>query len=376
MAAGHPGPSPSDGHSTAEGLAQAASALLDAMLGLVVVAADQARIARLTLRSVAAPLTPLLELPLGLTRGVVQGVAGQRWATDLVETGTMWRWQSTDRLRLLAFHVAPIVVDRALRLVDLTDIVRSNVDLNAIVEDVDIDAIVGRVDIESIVDGLDIDEIVSRVDIGAIVDRLDIGAIVDRLDIDAIVARVDLDAIVDRLDIGAIVDRLDLDAIVDRLDIDAIVARVDIGAIVDRLDIDAIIAKIDLIEIAEFIVEGIDLPGIIRSSTGSMASEGIREVRRQGISADERVAHIVDRLLRRPNRAPGSVNHVPLLVTAEPIPAAIAAPGPNGADVSAVAPASPAPPASPASGPAEPAPAESGSAESDRTDSGTPPATG
>src|SRR5690242_209236 len=108
------------------------------MLGLLVVAADQARIARLTLRSVAAPLTPLLELPLGITRGVVQGVAGQRWATDLVETGTMWRWQTSDRLRLAAFHVAPIVVDRALRLVDLTDIVRNNVDLNAIVEDVDI----------------------------------------------------------------------------------------------------------------------------------------------------------------------------------------------------------------------------------------------
>ena len=79
-------------------------------------------------------------------------------------------------------------------------------------------------------------------------------------------------------------------------------------------DIDAIIARIDILGLAEYVVEGIDLPGIIRSSTGSMASEGIREVRRQGISADERVAHLVDRLLRRPERAPGSVNHEPVAV--------------------------------------------------------------
>ena len=36
-----------------------------------------------------------------------------------------------------------------------------------------------------------------------------------------------------------------------------------------------------------------------------MASEGLREVRRQGIGADERVSHVVDRLLRRQERAPG-----------------------------------------------------------------------
>ena len=90
-----------------------------------------------------------------------------------------------------------------------------------------------------------------------------------------------------------------------RADLQKAIDRVDIDAVVARADFDAVIAKLDLIELAEFVVEGIDLPGIIRSSTGSMASEGLREVRRQGIGADARVAHVVDRLLHRQERAPG-----------------------------------------------------------------------
>jgi hypothetical protein len=65
------------------------------------------------------------------------------------------------------------------------------------------------------------------------------------------------------------------------------------------------VGRLDLIGLAEYVVEEIDLPGIIQSSSGAMASEGMREVRWQGVGADERVAHVVDRMLRRRPRAPG-----------------------------------------------------------------------
>ena len=86
----------------------------------------------------------------------------------------------------------------------------------------------------------------------------------------------------------------------------------DIDQIAARLDIDAVVARLDLVALAEFVVEGIDLPGIIQSSTGSMASVARREVRWQGIGADERVEHIVDRMLRRGERRPGTPSEEPL----------------------------------------------------------------
>ena len=84
--------------------------------------------------------------------------------------------------------------------------------------------------------------------------------------------------------------RIDLDAIVDRLDIDAIVASVDLEAIVDRLNV---------VGIAEDVINEIDLPEIIRDSTGSMASQVVRDARVQTIDADEAISRLVDRVLRR-----------------------------------------------------------------------------
>ena len=80
--------------------------------------------------------------------------------------------------------------------------------------------------------------------------------------------------------------RVDLDGIVATVDIDAIAARIDIGAVIDR---------IDLVGLAEDVIAEVDLPEIIRESTGSMASETVRGVRMQGITADEAVGRAVDR---------------------------------------------------------------------------------
>jgi hypothetical protein len=250
----------------------------------------------------------------GLVTGPVSSALGRLedravhtdWSQDVLRSGRSRRRDLDRRALYLARRVAAAVVEAVLELVDVTDVVIDHVDLDAVVRAVDLDRAVERVDL---------DAVVRRVDIGAIVDRVDIGAIIDRVDVDAVVARADLDRAVARVDIGAIIDRVDVDAVVARADLDRAVARVDLQRIIDRIDVDgvvaradldAVVAKLDLIELAEYVVEGIDLPGIIRSSTGSMASEGLREVRRQGIGADERVAHVVDRLLHRPERTPGS----------------------------------------------------------------------
>jgi hypothetical protein len=53
------------------------------------------------------------------------------------------------------------------------------------------------------------------------------------------------------------------------------------------------------VAIAEEVVNGIDLPEIIRESTGSMASDVVRDARMQSIDADVAIARVVDRVIRR-----------------------------------------------------------------------------
>src|SRR6478735_8715986 len=218
------------------------------------------------------------------------------WSQELLRRGHSRRGELGRRVEVTAQRVAAAVVEAVLDVVDLTDIVVDHVDLDAVVSTVDLDRAVSRVDI---------DAIVSRVDLDRAVSRVDIGAVIERLDIDGIVARVDLDRAVSGVDIDAIVGRVDIDAIAARIDLDAILDRVDVNAVAQRLDLDAVVGRLDLIGLAEYVVEEIDLPGIIQSSSGAMASEGMREVRWQGVGADERVAHVVDRMLRRRPRAPG-----------------------------------------------------------------------
>jgi hypothetical protein len=179
------------------------------------------------------------------------------------------------------------------------DAIVSNVDIDAIVRMVNIDAIASQLDIDALVSRVDVDAIVSQLDIDALVSRVDVDAIVSQLDIDALVSRVDVDAIVSQLDVDAIVSRVDLDDIAKRIDLDAIVERIDIDAIVSRVDVDAIVRRLDLVGLAEEVVNGIDLPEIIRESTGSMASDVVRDVRMQSIDADVAIARLIDRILRR-----------------------------------------------------------------------------
>ncbi|MGZ4638583.1 MAG: hypothetical protein ACXV2J_05940 [Actinomycetes bacterium] len=238
-----------------------------------------------------------------------------------------------------------VVVDAALARIDLEALLATvlrRVDLDAVVaavlEDMDLTAAAERA-----VAGLDVDRLIATVLQSADLDRavatslgqLDLDQLVygalDRLDIDALVAtvlrRLDVDAVamsaLDRLQLARVVsavldqldltqlvlDRVDLESIVnralERLDITAVVVeQVDLGVVVaaalDRLDLTQIVLqKVDLIGVAEYVVEGIDLPEIIRDSTGSVASEAVRGLRMQGVDADDAVARVVDRMLRR-----------------------------------------------------------------------------
>ena len=146
----------------------------------------------------------------------------------------------------------------------------------------------------------------------------------DRLDLtELVVSRVDLDRVARRLDVEAVLDRLDLtELVMSRVDLDRIAGALDIEAIAYRLDLTALAERIDLIGLAEQVVVGIDLPQIIRDSTGSVASEGIAGVRMQGMEADQALAHFVDRVLRRRPRPPqpeqGPDGHLPAAETAPP----------------------------------------------------------
>ena len=136
-----------------------------------------------------------------------------------------------------------------------------------------------------------------------VLSRLDLTGIVTRhVDLDDVVRSVDIDAVVSRVDLDAIVGRIDLDAAVSSVDLDAAVQGVDIDAIAGRLDIDAVIDRVDIVAMVEEVIAAIDLPSIIRDSTGSMASETVRSARMTGISADEALSRSLENHLFRRRR--------------------------------------------------------------------------
>ena len=146
-------------------------------------------------------------------------------------------------------------------------------------------------------------EVLERIDVAALVQRyVDLDRIAGQLDVDAVVARADLDAAVARVDLDRVLDRVDVDGIAGRLDLDLVLDRVDVDGIADRLDLDRVLARLDLIGLATWIADGMDLPGLVRASTGSISSDVVRGVRAQSADADHALERVVDRFLRRRGR--------------------------------------------------------------------------
>ncbi len=116
-------------------------------------------------------------------------------------------------------------------------------------------------------------------------------AVVDRLDLTAIVSdNVDLDAVVASVDLNRAVEGVDLNRVVDRIDLDAVAARLDVQAVIDR---------VDLVGIAEGLISELNVPEIIRESSGAMAAETVDGIRIAGMDADRLLTRIVDRVLSR-----------------------------------------------------------------------------
>lgn len=158
---------------------------------------------------------------------------------------------------------------------------------------------IGRV-VTAFLQTIDITALVrEHVDLDAVAAGLDVDAVVARVDLDAVARRLDLDALAAGLDLDRIVTRVDLDIAARRLDLDEIATRLDLDRVVARVDLDAIIARIDLEGLARQVIDAVDLPEIVRRSTGSLTSETVRSVRTEAMHADDVVTGVVDRLLRR-----------------------------------------------------------------------------
>jgi hypothetical protein len=99
---------------------------------------------------------------------------------------------------------------------------------------------------------------------------------------------------------NALLDQLDLTAVVaERVDINAVAAQLDVDAIARRVDVIALLKQMDPGELTRYLVEDMDLPAIIQSSTGSIMSDAVHDVRMQSIGADERLNRAVDAILLR-----------------------------------------------------------------------------
>jgi hypothetical protein len=106
-------------------------------------------------------------------------------------------------------------------------------------------------------------------------------------------------SIVERIDVNALLAKVDVDALVARIDADRILESVDVERLLDRVDVDELVQRVDMGAVAREALEGIDVGDLIQDSTASIASDTLEAVRIQAMRADELLARVVDRLLRR-----------------------------------------------------------------------------
>lgn len=91
--------------------------------------------------------------------------------------------------------------------------------------------------------------------------------------------------------IRAVLDRVDLtQLIIERVDVDRIIAEANLDEVIDRLP---------LVDVANYLIDEIDLPQIVRESTGGIASDAVNLLRMQSIDVDQALSRVVDTVLRR-----------------------------------------------------------------------------
>jgi hypothetical protein len=73
-----------------------------------------------------------------------------------------------------------------------------------------------------------------------------------------------------------------------------------VKGVVTKLDLTALVMEnVDMVKVANAVIDGIDLPQIVRESSSSVTAETVDTVRLQGIEADRAVSRFVDRVLMR-----------------------------------------------------------------------------
>jgi hypothetical protein len=100
--------------------------------------------------------------------------------------------------------------------------------------------------------------------------------------------------------------------------------------LVRRLDLDALVTSLDVAQLAQRVIAEVDLPEIIRESTGAVSSEAVREVRMRGIAGDDTVGRAVDRLLLRHRRTAAAGPAAAPLVPTDPTVSGAGVPPPDG----------------------------------------------
>ncbi len=91
-----------------------------------------------------------------------------------------------------------------------------------------------------------------------------------------------------------------VNAVVSRIDINEIVKNhIDVNEIVAQADLTPILDRVPMTEIADYVIEEIDLPSLVRESTGGVANGLLSALRFQAIQTDNFVSKIVDRILFR-----------------------------------------------------------------------------
>ncbi len=74
---------------------------------------------------------------------------------------------------------------------------------------------------------------------------------------------------------------------------------IDVNDVVANVDLDAIVARLDLDELARRMITAVDLAQIVRESSSTLTSEAVHGVRAECARADDAIARLVDRVLRR-----------------------------------------------------------------------------
>ncbi len=99
--------------------------------------------------------------------------------------------------------------------------------------------------------------------------------------LDELLARIDMEAVLDRVDMEAVLDRVDMEAVLDRVDMEAVLGRVDLDAVIERVDLDAVIERVDVNDFMSGVIQEIQVAGLLRDSTGAIATTTVDVLRTQ-----------------------------------------------------------------------------------------------